>query len=104
VSDGKVRLLPDGRLVVGGRADNLRGLPFAATYAWQNVRGAPLRLESAAVQVLRVGQTSFGWVAVPPALLGSTAGRVNELFGDVQLVDVDPLPGREAWTVEGVGW
>jgi hypothetical protein len=104
VSDGKVRLLADGRLVVGGQADDLGGLPFAATYTWQDTPGEPLRLVSAAVQVLRVGPTSFGWVAVPTGLLGSTAGRVNELFGSVQLVDVDPVPGREAWTVEGVGW
>jgi hypothetical protein len=104
VSDGKVRLLPDGRLVVGGRADGLGGLPFAATYTWQDTPGEPLRLVSAAVQVLRVGQTSFGWVAVPTALLRSTAGRVNELFGNVQLVDVDPVPGRNEWSVTGVGW
>lgn len=104
VSDGKVRLLPDGRLVVGGQINNLGRLPFAATFTWQDRRGEPLRLVSAAVQVLRLGRSSFGWVAVPTALLRDTAGRVNELFGNVQLVDVDPVPGREAWLVEGVGW
>src|SRR5688572_15807355 len=44
VTDGKVRLLEPGKLVMGGQADQLGGLPFAATFEVQyDTPGQPLR-------------------------------------------------------------
>jgi hypothetical protein len=103
IADGKIRMLDDGRLVVGGQAEALGGRPFAATFAWQDVPGAPLRLTSAAIQVLRLGRSSFGWVAVPTVVLQPLASRVNALFGDVRITGVNAVPQREAWNVTGVG-
>lgn len=102
VTDGKVRMLADGRLVVGGRAQDLGGLPFAAIFAWQETPGVPLRLTSAAVQALRLGRSRFGWVAVPTALLQPVAARVNQPFGNVRLTNVAAAPNQDAWTVIGI--
>lgn len=106
VSDGKVRLLDDvGTLVVGGRADDLNGLRFAATFQWQNVPGAPLTLKAAAVQVLPTGNAPFGWVAVPASAVRPIADQINTLFGNVTLTSVTDQtvsPAEPAWVINGV--
>lgn len=105
VTDGKVRLLDDaGTLVVGGRADDLNGLRFAATFQWQNVPGAPLALKAAAVQVLPTGNAPFGWVALPSALVQPIAHQINAIFGNVTVTTVTDQtisPETPAWAVEG---
>jgi hypothetical protein len=110
VSDGKVRLLDTpGQLVVGGQAESLGNLHFAATFRQQDTPGEPLKLTGMEVQVLslrnKLGQDShFGWVVVPTLLVQPLANNLNNLFGDVQLTDTaqtSPLP-NPAWTVSGV--
>jgi hypothetical protein len=107
VTDGRVRLLDQSsQLVVGGQASDLGGLPFAATFEWQDTPGAPLRLTSAAIQVLQLKDKDdknlpFGWVFVPTPLLQPLASNLNNLFGNVQLTDV-AATAPQTWTLSGV--
>ena len=108
VTDGKVRFFQDepGKLIVGGQASDLGGLPFAATFEWQDTPGAPLRLTSAAIQVLQLKDKDdknlpFGWVFVPTPLLQPLASNLNNLFGNVQLTDV-AATAPQTWTLSGV--
>ncbi len=107
VTDGRMRLLDQSsQLVVGGQASDLGGLPFAATFEWQDTPGAPLRLTSAAIQVLQLKDKDnknlpFGWVIVPTPLLQPLASNLNNLFGNVQLTSM-AAPALQTWTVSGV--
>ena len=103
VTDGKVRLLDDGHLVIGGRAEGLGGINFAATFAVQDEVGKPLDLTAAAVQVLPTRNTPFGWVLVPPAALGGLEQSLNDLFGNVQIVQATSNPDGQGWTLTVVG-
>ncbi|MGH2524984.1 MAG: hypothetical protein ACRDH2_20945, partial [Anaerolineales bacterium] len=82
VSDGKVRLLDEpGQLVVSGKLDRYGGLPFVVTFELQDTPGAPLQFKAGAVQVLRLGNSRFGWVATPKWVLQSLANDLNKLLG-----------------------
>jgi len=106
VSDGKVRLLEPGKLVMGGQANQLGGLPFAATFEVQyNMPGQPLRLTGAAIQLLKFGNSRFGWVVVPTALLQGVADQANAAIGEgYELNQIsDASHGNDlAWTADGV--
>ena len=107
VTDGRVRLLDkSSQLVVGGQASDWGNLPFAATFELQDTPGAPLRLTSAAIQVLQLKDKDnknlpFGWVFLPTPLLQPLASNLNNLFGNVQLTSV-AAPAPQTWTVSGV--
>lgn len=107
VTDGKVRLLDETtQLLVAGRASDLSGLPFAATFELRDTPGAPLRLTSAAVQVLQLKDkdgkvSSFGWMYVPTPAAQFLADNLNSLFSNVQLTAV-AATGTHVWTVSGV--
>ncbi len=107
VTDGKVRLLDESsQLLVAGQARDLGGLPFAATFELKDTPGAPLRLTSAAIQVLQLKDkngkiSSFGWMFVPTPLLQPLASNLNNLFGNVQLTSV-AATAPHTWTVNGV--
>jgi hypothetical protein len=102
ITDGKLRLLDSGQLVAGGRAGSLGGLPFAATFNWQDTPGRPLRLTGAAVQILPAGNSIFGWVLVPTAALGSVEDTINNMFGNVQITGTRRSADGQEWTVTGV--
>ena len=105
VANGKVRLLDEpGQLVVGGEATQFGILPFAATFEVQDTPGAPLKITALAVQILRLNNSPFGWVFLPPALFQSGADRMNRLFANVQLtsLEVTAAAPAPAWAVEGV--
>lgn len=89
LNDGKVRLLePPGRLIVAGEWKALNNLPVAATFRL-GPGDKPLRLESAAAQVLPTGDSPFGWVAVPNAVVEPTVGQIDErLFSNVRIETV----------------
>lgn len=101
---GKARLLAPGELVVGGELTSLGNVPVAATFEMTDVVGAPLKLKGAAVQVLRLGNLPFGWVAVPTIFLQGVEQDINHLFGTVELQDViDQSQGEtKMWSVIGV--
>ena len=104
ITNGKVRLLDNGELVVGGQAGFLRDANFAATFAWQDVPGQPLRLKGAALRLLP-GESAFGWVAVPGFVLGPVVDTLNSLFGGVQFTNVveGHVGPQPAWQVDAVG-
>jgi hypothetical protein len=104
ITDAKVRLLGDQQLVVGGRAGGLGNLNFAATFDWQDTPGAPLRLDAAAVQALDLGAAPFGWVAIPTTPLQPLTTSLNDLFGGVQITNVQSVPAEvPIWNVTVVG-
>jgi hypothetical protein len=104
ISEGKVRLLDDGRLAVGGYANRLGGVHFAATFAVTDEIGQPLDLTAAAVQVLPTRGTLFGWVAVPTVALSSVEQGLNSLFGNIQIRQIVETPDVEhSWIVTAVG-
>jgi hypothetical protein len=98
IAEGKVRLLGDDRLVVGGQAASLGGVNFAATFRVTDTPGQPLDLQAAAVQALPTG-TPFGWLLVPNRYLGGAEQSLNALFGNVQIVDTRLGPVPDSWTV-----
>ncbi|MEP7359603.1 MAG: hypothetical protein ABI847_20290 [Anaerolineales bacterium] len=106
ITNGKVRLLDNGDLVVGGQAGVLRKANFAATFAWQDEPGQPLRLKGAAIRLLP-GETesAFGYIAVPGFVLRPVTDQVNSLFAGVQFTNVVPghTDTQPAWQVNGVG-
>ena len=103
VSDGRVRLLDDGRLVVGGQAGALGGVNFAATFEVTDAIGRPLDLQAAAVRLLPTRGTAFGWVLVPTAALGGVEQSLNALFGNIQILRLTPSANGQAWTVTVLG-
>jgi hypothetical protein len=103
ITDGKVRLLDDDRLVVGGQAGALGGVEFAATFAVTDTPGRPLDLNAAAVKVLPTQDTPFGWVLVPTRALGNVEQTFNELFASVQILDTAANDAGDGWTVTVVG-
>jgi hypothetical protein len=106
VTDGKVRLLDQpGKLVVGGEAAQIGNLPFIAAFDVVDTPGAPLKLTSAAVHILQIKDSSFGWVFVPAFALQSIADKLNHIFTNVQIstVEVNAPAPDPVWTVTGVG-
>jgi hypothetical protein len=100
IEDGKVRVLNDHSLAVGGRSKDLGNLPFVATFDIQknNVQ-EPLKLTSAAVQVIQTGDkkntSPFGWVAVPTPVLAPFADQINQyLGGNFSITGVQEAPNR----------
>jgi hypothetical protein len=103
IEDGKVRLLGDDRLVVGGQAAALGGVNFAATFRVTDRPGQPLDLQAAAVQALPTG-TPFGWLLLPNRHLRGTEQSLNDLFAGVQIMDTQPGPQADSWTVTARGY
>jgi hypothetical protein len=99
VSDGRVRLLENGRLVVGGQAQGLGGVNFAATFEVTDAIGRPLNLQAAAVQALPTRDTAFGWVLVPNLALGGVERSLNDLFGNVQVLQLAASGDGQTWAV-----
>jgi len=103
ITNGKVRLLDDpGQLVVGGQLTQLGGLPFAATFHVTDTVGAPLSLTAAAVQILPLKDSLFGWVFVPVSAFGSITDNLNRLFANLQFNSVEAAAPAPAWIVNGL--
>jgi hypothetical protein len=104
VMDGQVRLLDGRHLTLSGRARQLGWLQFAATFAWQkNEPGESLKLTGVLLHLLPLGDSPLGWVSLPPAALQPVESMLNSLFGNVEIVDVQPLPQGHAWAVSVLG-
>jgi hypothetical protein len=101
---GKVRLLDDNKLLVAGRGGAWGNLMLAAVFAPQlNHPGQPFRLDSAAVRVLPLGATSFGWLPLPAAALQPLAENVNRLFSPTLEFTAVTGSAPAGLTVDGVG-
>lgn len=105
ISNGRVRLLGDDRLVVGGQAGALGNVEFAATFAVTDTPGEPLNLQAAVVKVLPTPRsTLFGWVLLPNLALTGVERSLNDLFEGVQILDTRANPAGDGWTVSVVGY
>jgi hypothetical protein len=103
---GVVRLLDDNKVLIAGRVSGLGNLMLAAVLVPQlNHPGQPFRLDQAAVQVLPLGATSFGWLPLPATLLQSSVEKVNQLFSpglEFTAVTNSAPAGQPALAVDGV--
>jgi hypothetical protein len=108
LKDAEARLLGSGRFVISGRWSGLGNSRIAATFRLQE-GDTPIRLESAAMQVLPLGDSSFGWVAIPPQALQPVQDRLNRELGHVELGPVSsylqsPEPGAPDGSAQQVEW
>jgi hypothetical protein len=102
INDGKIRLLDEpGQFVLGGQWQALGNLRVAATFRLE-AGDKPMQLESAAVQVLDVGNSTFGWVAVPTPLLQPLTDQINGMITSRAQVEKVTPKWNGAWTVSGV--
>lgn len=99
VQDGKVRFVEPGVIALSGQVQSMGNLNVAATFRVEPRADEPLRLESAAVQIVPTGG-SFGWVAVPTALLSPLSSQINDAFRDVTLLRLQADPGAWEWEAE----
>jgi hypothetical protein len=100
---GAARLLGDNRVVLAGKFAALGNFKVLAVVEPRvNQPGQLFQLDSAAVQVVPLGNTSFGWLPVPAAVLRPLVDRVNNLVGSsLELQGVST--SGSALTVNGVG-
>jgi len=101
VQDGKARFVEPGVIALSGQVQSISNLNVAATFRIEPQADEPLRLESAAVQVVPTGG-SFGWVAVPTALLSPFSSQVNQALSDVALLGLQADAGAWEWTATAV--
>ena len=101
VQDGKVRFVEPGVFALSGQVQDMGNLNVAATYRIEPGTDEPLRLESVAVQVVPTGG-SFGWVAVPTALLSPFSSQINQALNDVALLGLQVDAGAWEWTATAV--
>jgi hypothetical protein len=93
LSEGKARIVEPDLIAVGGRLAGLANLNVAATYRIQEHAENAFQLESAAVQLVPIEGSSFGWVAVPNALLQQYTRPVEERLGDYIVTDIRAIGG-----------
>ncbi|MBN1889724.1 MAG: hypothetical protein JW850_17135 [Thermoflexales bacterium] len=99
--DAETRLLGSGRFVVGGQWESLGNSRIAATFHLQE-GDTPIKLESAAMQLLPLGDSSFGWVPIPSLVLQPLEDRLNRELGNVKLGPVSSyLQSPEAGAPDG---
>lgn len=99
---GKARLVDGDEIAVAGRVAALNNTLVAATFQLSDVPGQPLELKSVTAQVVPLPNDAFGFgaVALPTALFEPSTAQLNELLGNVQIVDaavVDPAPDNPVW-------
>lgn len=92
VTDGQVRLLTEtNQVALKGKWSQLN-VPFIAVFN-TTPGDQPLQLQSAAVQILPLGDSTFGWVPVPTQILQPLAGQINDsLFKVATFKTIAPAP------------
>lgn len=93
LSDGKARIIDQDSIVVGGKLAGLGNLNVAATYRLQENEDTAFQLESAAVQLVSIEGSSFGWVAVPNALLQQYTQPVEDRLGNFRVTHIQSIAG-----------
>jgi hypothetical protein len=99
LNDARVRLLDEpGKLALRGQYNGLGNLPVLAVFQLTS-HDQPFELESAAVQLLPLGD-SFGWFIVTP-FVQPLANQVNSLFATARFNQVQLNQNPRGWTVTG---
>ena len=100
---GAARLLGDNRVVLAGKFAALGNFKVLAVVEPRvNQPGQLLQVDSAAVQVVPLRNTSIGWLPIPVAALRPVVDEVNNLVGSsVELQGVSS--SGLSLTVNGVG-
>ncbi len=100
---GAARLLGDNRVVLAGKFAALGNFKvLTVVEPAVNQPGQLVQVDSAAVQVVPLGNSSLGWLPVPTAVLRPVADGVNRMFGSrVELQGVST--SGQGITVNGVG-
>jgi hypothetical protein len=104
---GRARIISADEIVIAGQLASADNLPVVATLKFTTDPARPIQIQSAAAKFLRIGgpADSFGYVVVPPAFLGDTEQRINQLLGNVRITDTTDITsqvGAPALSVEGV--
>lgn len=105
IRDGKLRLLPEDKLVIAGNVDSLGGRSAAAVFSVQKNSDKLLHLDSAAIRLVNIGRGQFGYVLVPTALLQPVADQVNAaLAGNYRVTNIREVTSENqpAWSIEGI--
>ncbi len=86
LNNAKARVLDQsGRIALEGNYAGLGNAQIVSIIRL-GVNDQPTQVESAAVQVLPTGNSTFGWVYVPPPLVQPLAGQIDDrLFARVRL-------------------
>ena len=98
---GRARFIEPGLIAVGGNLKSLGNLPVIVTFKLQNDPNQQLEVESAAVRLVSVPNSNFGWVAVPTGVVSSVTNQIPTLFRPgYALVSVQAAPAAgDDWTV-----
>lgn len=104
---GRARIISADEIVIAGELAAANNLPVIATLKFTTDPTRPIQIQSASAKFLRVGEPTdmFGYVVVPPAFLGDTEQRINQLIGGVRVTDTTDISaevGAPALSVEGV--
>jgi hypothetical protein len=100
---GAARLLSDNRVLLAGQFAALGNFKvMAVVKPLVNTPGKLFEVNSAAVRLVSLGNTSLGWLPVPAAALQPVMDGVNRLFGPSVELTAASVSGP-ALTVNGVG-
>jgi len=101
--NGKARLLENGLIAVSGNLKSLGNLNVVVTFRLQANSDQIVEVQSAAVQLLRIEGTTFGWVTAPNALVAPFADDIRSLLGGNYTVVGVQAQNAAQWavTVEG---
>ena len=100
LTDGKVRFIEPGVIAVGGRLAALANLPVAVTLEFSGQADTPLEVRGAAVQIIQIPNSSFGWIAIPTGLVQSFADQIASLLRGIRLTQIAVSDAQ--WTAFGV--
>ena len=97
---GRARFIEPGLIAVSGQLASLGNLPVAVTLRLKNDPNQQLQVESAAIRLLNIPGSDFGWVAVPTELVSSLTTQAKTLLGRGSApVPIRAAPGSDDWTV-----
>ena len=102
--DGRARFVAPGVIAISGQFGALGNLPVLVTFSVQSNASEIVQVEQVAVQVLRIENSSFGWVIVPNVLVAQIAGKVKDILGSgytVTSVQAGDASTRWSLAIEG---
>jgi len=97
---GRARFIEPGLIAVAGDLKSLGNLPVVVTFKLQNNPNQQLEVESAAVRLVSVPNSNFGWVAVPTGVVSSVTNQIPTLLKPGYApVSIQAAPGSDDWSV-----